>query len=45
MAPLAADFPDLSIDAEGRLRDENDDLDLDRVLAYLGLANATFGGR
>ena len=32
--PFAIKFPDLSIDAEGRLRNTNDDLDLDLACAY-----------
>lgn len=33
--PLVSDFPDLSIDAEGRLRDENDTLDLNVAREYV----------
>jgi len=33
--PLVSDFPDLSIDAEGRLRDHNDNLDLDLAKEYV----------
>jgi len=43
LAPLATDFPGLSIDAEGRLRDEQDYLDCARVLAYLTAASTMFG--
>ncbi|MDD3480854.1 MAG: hypothetical protein PHW75_01330 [Patescibacteria group bacterium] len=35
VAELAAEYPFLSIDAEGRLRDENDDLDIGLASAYL----------
>ena len=35
VAPLALRFRGLSIDAEGKLRDEQDALDLERVRAYL----------
>jgi hypothetical protein len=35
---LLEEFPDLSIDAEGRLRDETDNLDIDKARAYLQLA-------
>lgn len=34
---------DLSIDAEGRLRNEHDELDLDKVRTYLGAAAAMWG--
>lgn len=40
--PLAEDFPDLSIDAEGRLRDENDNLDLVLAKKYLEKAFEIF---
>jgi hypothetical protein len=43
LAPLTAEFPGISIDAEGRLRDEHDDLDCARLLAYLTAANTVFG--
>jgi len=39
---LPGEFPDLCVDAEGRLRDENDDLDLGRAGAYLWLALQLF---
>lgn len=45
IAPLLRDFPCLSIDAEGRLRTPEDDLDLDRVRAYLAAAGGMMGGR
>jgi hypothetical protein len=32
---LIVEFPDLNIDAEGRLRDENNDMDMGRVKEYL----------
>lgn len=35
LKPILKHFDDLSIDAEGRLRDENNDLDLSRVKQYL----------
>lgn len=35
LAPLLAEFPDLSFDAESRLRDEEDRLDLERVREYV----------
>jgi len=35
LAPLMAEYPGLSIDAEGRLRTAEDDLDMDKVRAYL----------
>jgi len=41
--PLAKDFPELSIDAEARLRDGNDNLDLDLVQDYLRQAFVMFG--
>ena len=33
--PLVKEFPNLSIDAEGKLRDENDKLNLEKVRLYL----------
>ena len=42
--PLIREFPDLSIDAEGRLRDEDDFLDLNRAEEYLIGALAMFEG-
>jgi len=41
--PLAKDFPELSIDAEARLRDGNDNLDLDLAQDYLRQAFVMFG--
>lgn len=41
--PLIKDFTDLSIDAEARLRDENDNLDLVLAENYLRTAFAMFG--
>lgn len=38
--PLLRDFPDLCLDAEGRLRTPVDNLDLDRAVAYLQRAEA-----
>ncbi|HWM92135.1 MAG TPA: hypothetical protein VN493_15330 [Thermoanaerobaculia bacterium] len=35
LEPLLAEFPDLSFDAESRLRDEEDRLDLERVRGYV----------
>jgi len=35
LAPLLAEYPDLSIDAEGRLRTAEDHLDMAKVRAYL----------
>ena len=32
--PIIAEFPDLCIDAEGRLRDEHDNLDSSKAKAY-----------
>lgn len=40
--PLTEDFPDLSIDAEGRLRDENDNLDIATAKKYLEKAFEIF---
>ena len=40
--PLIAEFPDISIDAEGRLRDQSDNLDLLVVKKYLRKAFALF---
>jgi len=40
--PLVSDFPDLSIDAEGRLRDENDTLDLNVAREYVDKALQIF---
>jgi hypothetical protein len=42
--PLVKDFPRLSIDAEARLRDEDDNLDLAMARDYLRTASAMFGG-
>lgn len=41
--PLAKDFTELSIDAEARLRDGNDNLDLDLAQDYLRQAFVMFG--
>ena len=38
IAPLIEKYPALSIDAEGRLRDKNDDLDLTESVTYLHCA-------
>ena len=40
--PLVEEFPDLSIDAEGRLRDENDNLDLEAAKRYASAALKLF---
>ncbi|MBI3074869.1 MAG: hypothetical protein HYY92_01485 [Parcubacteria group bacterium] len=42
IAPLAREFPDMSIDAEGRLRTEDDHLDLAIAKEYLREASALF---
>ncbi len=42
LKPVHADFPRISIDAEGRLRDENGDLALDRAIAYVRAAHNSF---
>lgn len=44
LEPLVEEFPDISIDAEGRLRDGNDMLDLERAKAYVAGALKLFGG-
>lgn len=41
--PLLEEFPDISIDAEGRLRNENDYLDMNLVEGYISKASETFG--
>ena len=41
--PLAKEFPSLSIDAEARLRDEHDTLDMDLALDYIKRAFTMFG--
>ena len=41
--PLIKEFPDLSIDAEARLRDEHDALDMDLALDYIKRAFTMFG--
>ena len=41
--PLINDFPDLSIDAESRLRDEDDRLDTGKARDYIGKARQLFG--
>lgn len=43
--PLVKEFPDLSIDAEGRLRDVNDTLDLPVAIDYVLHALQMFGNR
>ena len=40
--PLVDEFPELSLDAEGKLRDENDDLNVSCAISYLARANALF---
>jgi len=40
--PLVAEFPDLSIDAEGQLRNPEDNLDLEAVRKYLTNASQLF---
>ncbi|MDP3769767.1 MAG: hypothetical protein Q8R40_02440 [bacterium] len=45
IAPLVDEFPDLSIDAEGRLRDEHDHMEINIVISYLLNAIALFEGR
>jgi len=40
--PLVEEFPDLSIDAEGRIRDEDDDLDLEKARRYVSAALEMF---
>jgi hypothetical protein len=40
--PLIAEFPDINIDAEGRLRNEEQDLDLNLVKAYIAGATQLF---
>lgn len=42
LEPLAKDFPDLSIDAEGRLRDKNDCLDVVSAIKYVSVASQIF---
>jgi hypothetical protein len=42
--PLVGDYPNLSIDAEGRLRDENDILDKDLAKEYVARALHMFAG-
>lgn len=44
IAPLLVDFPSLSIDAEGRLRDKNDILDLSLAREYVLKALSLFEG-
>ncbi len=43
--PLVDEFPTLSIDAEGKLRDKNDDLDVDAAILYRDRAEALFNRR
>lgn len=45
LGPLVADFPDLSIDAEGRLRDQNDCLDIYLAGQYLLKSLEIFKGQ
>jgi len=40
--PIAAEFPDISIDAEGKLRDGNDDLDLREARRFVTHAATIF---
>ena len=42
LRPLLREFPDFSIDAEGRLRDADDNLDIDKARAYLKAADVLF---
>lgn len=42
--PLLAEFPHLSIDAQGRLRNEQNELDASAVASYLGNAFQIFAG-
>ena len=42
IGPLVKKYPDLSIDAEGRLRDENDNLDLAKATLYIRKARKIF---
>ncbi|MBI5421359.1 MAG: hypothetical protein HZA35_03595 [Parcubacteria group bacterium] len=42
VAPLVDEFPDLCIDAEGRLRDKDDHLDIVAAVAYVKKAFALF---
>jgi hypothetical protein len=44
VADLLRDIPDLSIDAEGRLRDENDHLDVKAAIEYATMANRLVQG-
>lgn len=45
VAPLVDEFPDLSLDAEGKLRDENDNLNVAVAISYLTKALALFKER
>lgn len=45
VAPLADEFPELCIDAEGKLRDENDDLNVSAAISYRTRADALFDQR
>ena len=42
LADIAKDFPNTSIDAEGKLRDANDDLDIEKTKAYIAKAYKMF---
>jgi hypothetical protein len=44
IAPIAADVPNLSIDAEGRLRDADDHLDVAAAIAYVTRASSLLRG-
>lgn len=45
LEPIAKVFPDTSIDAEGRLRDGNDHLDVVKAKRFVALADAVFKRR
>ena len=45
LGSLADEFPDLSIDAERKLRDEHDDLDVRAAITYHNRADDLFGNR
>jgi len=45
VAPLVEEFPRLSIDAEGKLRDGEDNLDVDVAISYHNRAEALFNQR
>ena len=40
---ILLEFPSTSIDAEGKLRDVNDDLDIEKAKAYVAKAYEMFG--